>query len=374
MSRSSLIIMLACALAIGAGIFGCGSDDDAVGVFSVNMAMFSNTTYVDYQKDSGDFYAEASALEGNLLLMGHNPSAFNGTSATAINAAVSGKSFLLIPTQKIGNLIDGLDTSARAAIESYVDGGGTLVVYGDNNNYDAALVNGIFGFSIANTALISGDFFNCFYNATEAAGTVFANKDIKFPFATSSVTGWRSSSLPAGSNAIYDYYSMDLIGGSGLVTDVAQIAYGSGRIIYLNINSLHLINIALGGREDSWEDSYMATLDNDLQVDVYAPDGTTLVYSGTGGAWFPIGQGVFAYIKVTDNIASAREYTIKAGTDCNFSGTSVCYVEDTAPASDPDKYEPNNSAATATYLGNDWSLNNYMSSGEADWFRYQYIW
>ena len=385
MTKSRLLLTVLLALALGAGIFACGGDDDIsypFGVTPVKVALFSNTTYVDYQMGTGNTSAEASLLEGDLLLMGHEPTAFNGVSAAAINTAVSGKSYLLIPKQKIGNLINELLPPARAAIATFVNSGGTLVVFADNNNYDAELINGIFGYSIINTDGGPIGYVDAVYNATEAAGTVFEDPDYNYPglvnsYALLTDTGWLSSSLPVGvSNAIFDY---DM--GTGFATNVVQIKSGSGRIIYLGLDKVlgynwsGLLNRLLGGTPDSYKDSYVSTGVPDLNVDVYSPDGTTLLYARTWSAMFPIGQGISAYIKVTDAGGTVpRTYTIHSGYACKATPVSICFVEDTVTASDPDKYEPNDTSSTATFIGNDWGMNHYMSTSDTDWFRYQNTW
>jgi len=385
--KSRLMITALLVLALGAGILACGGDNDTSYFFGVNpvaFALFSNTTYVDYQMGTGNATAAASLLEGDLLLMGHLPTAFNGTSAADINAAVSGKNFLLIPNQTIGNLIDGLDVSARAAIATFVNSGGTLVVFGDNNSYDAELVNGIFGYSIVNTGGPLG-YIYALHNSTEAEGTVFANPDYNFPglignsFVVTDI-GWLSSSLPVGSNVIYDY-DMSQDGGSGHATNVVQINFGTGRIIYLGINKVNgmdwdgFLNRLFGGVPDSYKDSYIYTYDYNLNMDLYAPDGTTLLVSSTYSTVFPIGMGISAYIKVTDAGGTVpREYPIRTGNLCKAIPVSICFVEDTVPAADPDKYETNDIIANATFLGNDWYLKHYMSDGDVDWFRYQNRW
>jgi len=373
MTKSRLLLSMLLVLALGVGILACGSSDDGGGgSFSVSMALFSNTTYVDYQRGSGDMLADASRLEGYLITMGHKPLAFNGISASAINDALSGNQLLFIPPLAINGLSGDLDASAKAAIESYVSSGGTLVLVGDTNGYDAALVNSVFGFSIINTTW-DGNIIYGIYNATESAGTLFENPDVFFPNEIIVYeTIWDKSSLPAGASSIFDK-NMVPDGGTGIGTAVAYIEYGSGEILFMSTLSVEIINKIMGGNMNSYGYARIEASDMDLIFDVYGPDKATRLFMFNSGAVIPLGHGISSYIRITDDISTPRAYIINTDFCIDSGGGSVCYSEDAGPPSSPDdKYEPDNTADDATYIDSNRSQTHYISSGDADWFRYVY--
>lgn len=367
-------ILLVAALALGLMLMGCGSSDS--GGSGPAITIFTNTTYVDYDPTAST--AEASVTKGILQLMGYSPSTFNGISADDIDTAASANSYMFIPSQTKLDIITDLDTAARASIANFVNDGGKLVVFGDTSARATDFVNAIFGYSIE---LYDGkDYRSAMFIAGENAETVFSVKNTYLPASIESIynIGWDSSTLPTGGYAIYE--RNDTIDyGTAFVAHVAQINYGNGSIFYFSADPSYLdkdyakvLGRVLGGAADGVKEVKISVENNNLQLDLFSPDGKILINTSTYSTdMIGVGRGVAAQVMISP-AGYTGPYTIKTGWDCIM--YSVCLSADEVEATNPDSYEPNDTAATATSIGENWSQNHYIDTGEVDWVKTKASW
>ena len=175
------------------------------------VSVFDDPTFAGI----GDPYNE----EANLTSFGLTVHTFSGTSGSQWIAGLAGSHLLVIPEQEVGSLASALSPAAVTALQNFVAGGGGVVINGSNGNGNtAALLNSIFGFSVA-----EGYPYNSSYLTAAAAGTEFVNGYYYLP-SNYSASALFTSTLPAGSLSIYDY------GGESVVS---LMHYGSGKIVFL---------------------------------------------------------------------------------------------------------------------------------------------
>jgi|GEM_PF-1729893 len=198
-------------------------------MFQPKVALFANTSYVDYIPGNSD--SEASNMEAGLNDMGSVVSTFTGITATDIAAAVAGKDVLVIPELESGDVTPDLDAAAQTAIADYVAAGGTLVVNSPSSAVN--LLNTVFGFTLASSG--SG---TITFNAALAAGTPFAGGPASLT-SLSATSGVTTASLPVNSRVLYAATTNAI---------VAQIPFGAGRIVLLGWD---WFNAAPTGTEDS---------------------------------------------------------------------------------------------------------------------------
>lgn len=179
------------------------------------ISVFYNGSFVDTA-------VEGSNLTADITGLGHTVTTFTGYTAADFTAAIAGASALVLPEMEVGNLNSSLDAAARAVLQGYVAGGGTLVqanLYSANAN----LPNTLFGWSLGQEGNISGPFT---LDAAAAAGTSFAGGPVLA--SGSAVEGISTASLPAGALSLYRNGGGD--------TAVFQANYGAGRYIYLGFD------------------------------------------------------------------------------------------------------------------------------------------
>jgi len=180
---------------------------------AANVALFADTTYVDYTPPSSS--SEAYNMQVALTSMGHTVTPFTGTTGAAWTTALAGAQVLVVPEQENGQIAGNLDAAAVTAIQSFVSGGGILIV---GEDYQSILfINSVFGYSItfgggaASTQTLA------------AASTVFASGPVSLTD-NNATGGYDTASLPAGGLCAY---------ANGTTCMVFQINQGSGRIIQL---------------------------------------------------------------------------------------------------------------------------------------------
>jgi len=168
---------------------------------AADMALFFNSAYVDTTPDST---GEAYTLQQTLISQGNTVTTFTGITAADINAAVAGKSFLIIPELQNGNLSPDLDANARFAIQFFVQGGGTLMVFDPGTGDPLAVINEVFGF-LGTLQLTSGGgaVAPITLDSAAATGTVFAGGPATLPINLNATDTVLASSLPPGSKVIY---------------------------------------------------------------------------------------------------------------------------------------------------------------------------
>jgi hypothetical protein len=164
---------------------------------SADIALFNNTSYVGW--NPGNSSDEASNVFATLQAQGNTVSTFSGITAADFTAATAGRDILVIPELESGDLNADLDAAARAAIASFVQGGGTLFMFGSTAQEAYDLLNATFGYSI------TGGSEDTPYplNNSDAVGTPFEGGPVTLPY-NDDTSGITSSSLPGGSLVIYE--------------------------------------------------------------------------------------------------------------------------------------------------------------------------
>jgi len=187
---------------------------------AADIALFNNTTYVDWSPGSSG--SEASNVFDTLVAQGNTVSTFTGITAADWTAAVAGKSVLVIPELESGDLAAAIDGSARAAIAAFVDGGGTLFMFGSNAQRAYDLLNATF------TWTLSTDNETAPYPiTTEAVGTAFEGGPATLPY-NNDTSAMNPLTLPPGTKVIY--VDADTPPNPSVV--VPMIPEGSGLVIF----------------------------------------------------------------------------------------------------------------------------------------------
>lgn len=224
------------AKSIAFAVFAAAITSAALPAHGVNVALFNNTTYVDYIPGNPD--SEASNLQATLQSQGSRIMTFSGITAADFTAAVAGKNILAIPELETSDLNPDLDAAARTAIFNFVDGGGILLMFDPCSGDPLDVLNATFGFSLS---CAGGADTPITLNATAAAGTPFAGGPATIPQndATASIT---AGSLPAGARIIY-------IDNNGNST-VTLIPVGSGFVVVLGWDWYDAVPV--GSQDGGW--------------------------------------------------------------------------------------------------------------------------
>lgn len=193
--------------ALASGMLIAGS------AFAANVALYADTTYVDYSPPSTS--SEAYNMQVALTSMGHTVTPFTGTTGAAWTTALSGAQILVVPEQENGQIAGNLDAAAVTAIQNFVSTGGILIV---GEDYSGTLfINSVFGYSIVFTTGSASTI------TAAAASTVFAGGPASLTD-NNATGGYDTASLPAGGLCAY---------ANGTNCMVFQINQGSGRILQL---------------------------------------------------------------------------------------------------------------------------------------------
>ena len=214
MSKKSWKRKIAAGLTVAGAFFGVSPDAS-----SAEVALFFNPTYVDAV--ANDCNAEATNLLLSLQSFGDNVATFTGITATDFQTIVEGRNALLLPEFNDQFNTD-LDVDAENAIADYVDQGGRLIVFGEDDTALQTFLTDVFGFSI--TVASSPDEST---KTAEAAGTIFADGPTTIPD-NDGTAYLLDSSLPTGSVNVYNFND-----GSDDQAVVAIIPFGTGEIIFL---------------------------------------------------------------------------------------------------------------------------------------------
>ncbi|RAU19982.1 hypothetical protein CU669_20845, partial [Paramagnetospirillum kuznetsovii] len=181
-----------------------------------NIALFDNGSFVD---TSNGYWAESDNTQAALRGMGHTVSTFTGYAAGDFNAALAGKSVLVIPELEVGNLSASLSTDAAKAISDFVAGGGSLVLMADGANKDTAFLNRVFGFSVTDTDTYG----STFAKQSGAAGTTFGDDAASVPTADGTYP-ISAASLPPGSKVLF---------ANGNEVGAALMPFGNGQVSFI---------------------------------------------------------------------------------------------------------------------------------------------
>lgn len=199
---------------------------------AANIALFSDTNYIDYDPTFTDSDSEGSNLQATLEAAGHTVTPFTGTTAAEWSAALAGADILVIPEQENGAIAPDLEVGAVTAIQNFVAGGGGLLITDDYEDF----LNDVFGYSIVNTG--GGDD-PYSYNAAAAAGTAFEGGPASLPYNNDTES---FNTLPGSASCIYE-------SGSGNCA-VILITEGSGQIISLGYDWYDAAPI--GAQDSGW--------------------------------------------------------------------------------------------------------------------------
>ena len=182
----------------------------------VAVAVFDDGAYVDTVDDS-PAEAEATNVKASLTSLGHQVSAFQGTSAAAWSAAVAGRQELVIPELEKGDLAAALDESAQGVVAAFVAGGGTLIKMVAQPR-DLGFLNEVFNYTMSTGGVVGP-----FAIRSDAIGTRF-QQGPGLLLSNSTVLGLQG--LAGNARTIYqDGDTGDPV--------VASIPFGSGSVIVL---------------------------------------------------------------------------------------------------------------------------------------------
>jgi hypothetical protein len=246
---------------------------------AADIALFFNTTYVDTTPDST---GEAYNLQQTLLSQGHTVTTFTGITAAAINAAVAGKTALVIPELQNGNLSPDLDADAGLAIHIFVANGGTLIMFDPGSGDPLAVLNQVFGVKTFTFQLTSGGAAAppISLNAAGAAGTPFQGGPATLSINANATDTVLASSLPDGSSIIYQ----DASGNSA----VTLLRIGGGNVIVMGWDWFDAQ--PTGSQDGGW----LAVLDTAAAIVGTSPIPTLSEWAMIAMAGLLIALGLFA--------------------------------------------------------------------------------
>jgi len=188
---------------------------DTSNAFDVGgVALFTNSTYVDYVPGNADH--EASALHDSYTALGIDVRTF---SSLDFAGDLSDAWILALPELN-GDLAAAMTSSQRNALYNFVAGGGTLMIHG--GFYNTSFLNTLWGY-----ALVLGGGAAPFARAGGATGTVFAAgpASLNSLSATSLID---DLTLPVGSIIMYQ-----AVAAGTNDSPLFVIPYGSGQIIWI---------------------------------------------------------------------------------------------------------------------------------------------
>ena len=199
------------------------------------VAVYDDAAFVD---TAGGVGAESDNLQASLAGLGHTVHTFTGTSAASFIAGLKDAQVLVIPELENGNLSGALNSAAKGVIKSFVDGGGGLIISGEElANRDIPLLNTVFGFGLSRGV---APFAPSAKNGATAAGTPFAAGPAALADNNATVTLTKAS-LPAGAKSLYE---------TGGDTTVALFKQGLGNIVYLGWDWFDAKPV--GGQDGGW--------------------------------------------------------------------------------------------------------------------------
>ena len=190
---------------------------------AANVALFFDPIYVDTATDGT---GEAYNLQQALIQQGHTVTTFTGTSATDFNAALTGKTVLVIPELQNNNLSPDLDQNAAFAISLFVNNGGTLLMFDPGDGDPLAVLNkGFPGFHLTSAGQAAGTI----QKAPGAVGTPFENGPATLPANLNATDTILTSSLPNGGN--FPVTSNVIYGDANGNAVIAMINVGGGHVV-----------------------------------------------------------------------------------------------------------------------------------------------
>jgi hypothetical protein len=184
-------------------------------VVSNDIRILINSNYVDYQEGGG----EGQEPNNIIALMDDvniSYTTFTDISESSFANFSGGK--IIIPELEVeeSDLNSALTSGARSAIESFVDNGGTLIMFNPNNGGLPELLNAVFGFSLNSENADEP------ISLTEAGSILFPGESSTIP-SFSATNSLDTSTLPP--------YSVTIYAGDGSNQSVVtMIPYGSGQI------------------------------------------------------------------------------------------------------------------------------------------------
>jgi len=213
---------------------------------AANIALFSDTNYVDYDPTFTDDGSEASNVQASLEAAGHTVTPFTGTTTAAWSAALAGADVLVIPEEVNNDIAPDLEAGAVTAVQNFVANGGGLLSFEQSYGF----LNSVFGYSLSDT----GD--TAPYNLTAGAtGTAFEGGPASLPYNDST---YSNGSLPGSASCMYES------GGGNCA--VILFHEGTGQIVHLAWDWYNAVPV---GTEDS---GWIAVLQNAvIQVSVPVP-------------------------------------------------------------------------------------------------------
>jgi Ca2+-binding RTX toxin-like protein len=206
------------------------------------IAMLNNPLYVDGFSDA-DELAEPLILRDALRKQGHIVDTFVDIGAFGLNQAFQGMDVVVVP--ELENAPFPEDQSSRAeAFQDFVGNGGTLIVHGTTEPYNADFLNFLFGTSI----LSGGEYFDDepFVLTDDASNTSFADDKAQIT-ANGATATLNLASLPDHALSLYD---------NGTDTAVAAFGFGRGQVIFLGWDWF----LSIGGINDDQDGGWYKLL------------------------------------------------------------------------------------------------------------------
>ena len=175
--------------------------------------LFINDNYVDHVEDPTNDHSEANNLIAMMKASGIGFNTFTDIDGTTFSKLDS-MDKLIIPELEEGDLLPDLSFDAKGAIQSFVNGGGTLIMFQPDSGDAMNLLNDIFGWSLDSNGV------NEPISLTGPGAALFPNESATIPENNGS-DSLDTTTLPGSSVSIYT-------GDGANQTLVAKMPYGDG--------------------------------------------------------------------------------------------------------------------------------------------------
>lgn len=229
----------------------------AASVSAATIGLFYNASYVD---TSTGGIGEAYNLKQTLAGQGNSVSTFTGLADSDWASTFAANQVVVVPEQELGNLSTALTTAAKTTIANAVASGKGLIVMGDFNGKDVALLNGVFGTSLTGGGIYASG--QSISRTATAAGTAFATAPATLS-ANNGTYPISTASLPSG------YQSLYTIG-----ADTAVFTNATGNLVFLAYDWYDAS--PTGSQDGGW----LAVLDGAVASAVPEPEALSLLALG----------------------------------------------------------------------------------------------
>ena len=210
--------------------------DNVIEGAKAGVYILINTNYVDYRETNASSSREANNI---MAIMDSTDIGYETFTDISVNffGNLSSSAKLLIPEIEEEDLNPDLSSAARTAINTFVNSGGTIIMFHPSNGDPLSVLNAVFNFSLDTNGASEP------IALTTEGTSLFPSESLTLPgvSATSSID---TSTLPENAVIIYE-------GNGSNQSVVTMIPYGSGKIYVLGWDFYDAPPVG-GEEEEGW--------------------------------------------------------------------------------------------------------------------------